>query len=245
MKLDKKNIEDILSLTPMQEGMLFHYLKEPEVVIPGVDKSGNEYLCAYVTGTDAAPADKKLNTSELRAYLSRALPDYMIPSHFVQLEEIPLTPSGKLDRKALPALGKALSTGSKYIPPRNHIEKTIADIWKELLSLDKLGIHDHFFDIGGNSLLMIRLSSRLQEIFKRDLPVVTLFDYPTIDSLAGLLIRDKTGEPSINIDTGTRRADTVREKGKSRTDEIDKTNDRVRLEIAVNFFRILMYQTNQ
>jgi amino acid adenylation domain-containing protein len=196
-----------IELGEIESQLLKHEKIKEAVVIPKVDENGDEYLCAYIVGVDTAGIDKMLNTRELRAYLSQTLLDYMIPSYFVQLEEIPLTPSGKTDRKALPAMDETLilRTGAEYVSPRSTIEKTIANIWKVLLHVDKVGIHDHFFDIGGNSLIMIRLSSRLKEAFKRDIPVVSLFNYPTIAALATHLSQEEKGEYVIDVGTDANR----------------------------------------
>jgi acyl transferase domain-containing protein/acyl carrier protein len=161
----------------IENRLLGHEDIKDAVVLVKEDPKEEAYLCAYIVSgkTFAAP--------ELREYLAGELPGFMIPAHFVQLEKIPMTPGGKVDRKALLVSGKSLGTGVQYVSPGNEIEKNIAAVWKELLGLDKVGVHDNFFDIGGNSLSMIRLSSRLKKLFKKDIPMVTLFNYPTIASL--------------------------------------------------------------
>jgi acyl carrier protein len=114
----------------------------------------------------------------------------MIPTHFVQLEQIPLTASGKVDRRSLVFSGTSLGTGVEYVSPRSGMEKKLVEIWAEVLGgADHLsiGIHDNFFDMGGNSFSLIRLNSRLKEVLKKDIPMVTLFNYPTISSLAHYL----------------------------------------------------------
>ena len=108
----------------------------------------------------------------------------MIPSHFVQLEKIPLNPSGKVDRNQLPQPleSDSYSTGT-YKPPETNIQRTIAYIWKEVLGREKVGIHDNFFDLGGNSLDFIKVANQLREKLGKEIPVATLFTYATISSL--------------------------------------------------------------
>jgi len=154
------------------------------VVIVKENNHKEKQLRAYiVTG-------KNLTVSELKEYLSSQLPDYMIPAHFIRLEQIPLTPAGKVNRRALAGLGTVMETGVEYVSPGSEIEKKVAQIWLDVLGeagRKYPGIHDNFFDIGGNSLSLIRVNSRLQEAFNRDIPMVALFNYPTIASLADYL----------------------------------------------------------
>jgi amino acid adenylation domain-containing protein len=114
-------------------------------------------------------------------YLSDKLPDYMIPSFFVKLEKLPLSVNGKIDRKALP---DPEFEGSKknYKAPRNSTEKKIGDIWQELLGIDKVGINDNFFNLGGNSILVIKLVNKISRIFNKNITVKDIFNYPTISS---------------------------------------------------------------
>jgi amino acid adenylation domain-containing protein len=154
------------------------------VVIPGESQSGDKYLCGYVVPRSSVPAES-LKAAELRESLKKKLPDYMIPSYFVALEEMPLTPNGKIDRKALPAdEGLRLGTGISYVSPETEVEKTIAQLWQEVLRReDKVGIEDNFFDLGGNSLRLIELNRKVNEVLKTHIPVMTMFRYPTIRAL--------------------------------------------------------------
>ncbi|UCH92154.1 MAG: amino acid adenylation domain-containing protein [Candidatus Aminicenantes bacterium] len=135
---------------------------------------------------DKTPGDEEiLKISELRDFLKKKLPDYMIPSYFIPLEEIPLTKHGKVDLKALPGIRSSLvNQETAYAPPANEIEKLIANIWKDILKLEKVGMNENFFDLGGNSLDIIKVNSRLKEICEKDISVVSMFKYPTIRSLA-------------------------------------------------------------
>ena len=123
----------------------------------------------------------------LRSFLNKQLPDYMIPSDFVLLEEFPLTTSGKLDIKRLPAGEGERYSGTKYVTPQNQLEKTIADIWQKYLNLNKIGIDDNFFDLGGHSLLMVKVNNDLKQSLKKDISIVEMYRYPTIRTLSEAL----------------------------------------------------------
>lgn len=154
------------------------------VVVVHQDEPGNLQLVAYVVAkTQAVPT-----ISELRSFLKEKLPDHMLPSAFVMLENLPLAPSGKVDRKALPKpdnLRPKLET--TYVLPRNEMEHAIADIWQKILKVDKVGIQDNFFDLGGHSLNVLQVYSKLRELFKSDLVITDLFKYPTISSISRYL----------------------------------------------------------
>jgi acyl carrier protein len=149
-------------------------------------------LIAYlVTNTD-------VTREELRQYLSQQLPNYSIPSQFVFLDSLPLTPSGKIDRQSLPEpqLERPELT-TAYTPPSSNLEQQIAEIWQDLLQVDKVGIHDNFFDLGGHSLLIVQLRSRLEEFLNREIPLVTLFQYPTIEALATYLNKQSPNQSHL------------------------------------------------
>jgi acyl carrier protein len=155
------------------------------VVIAGEKKSGEKYLYAYFT------ARKELEVPEVREYLARQLPAHMIPSYFTQLEEMPLTPNGKIDRKRLSTISPGINTGKVYVAPKSDKEKMISAVWKEILELDRVGVDDNFFDLGGNSLDTIKVSQRLKEEFAGDIPMIIIFRYPTIRSIAAYLDREE------------------------------------------------------
>lgn len=146
-------------------------------------------LVAYVV----PHAGQSITVSELRAILKEKLPDFMIPSAFILLDQIPLTPNGKVDRKALPAPdeGRPLLE-SVYVPPQTEMEMKISDAWCKALRLQRVGVLDNFFDLGGHSLLMLRAQSLLQESLKRELSLIALFKYPTVATLAAHLMRQET-----------------------------------------------------
>jgi acyl carrier protein len=117
----------------------------------------------------------------LRRHLARQLPDYLVPSTFVVLEELPTTPSGKLDRQALPT---PITLTDSFVPPQNAAEAKIAEIWRQILGIEKISVQDNFFSIGGHSLLATQAISRLRDEFGVELPLQQIFETPVIADLA-------------------------------------------------------------
>ncbi|BAY60049.1 amino acid adenylation [Calothrix brevissima NIES-22] len=137
--------------------------------------------------------NQQLSAKYLRSYLSRHLPDYMIPAAFVTIPEMPRTPNGKLDYRALPALdATSLELAVTYVPPSTPLEEVLAGIWREILQIERVGIDDNFFELGGHSLLAIQVISRIRDIFHVELPVHNLFEASTIAQLSQLLITRET-----------------------------------------------------
>ncbi len=149
------------------------------VVIAGNDKNGNICLCAYLV------SDAEIDAAELRSRLSDQLPGYMIPAHFIQIEKMPLTTNGKIDRKALPEPGilGIAETRETYTAPESHIEETLVEIWQKVIGVENIGITDNFFEIGGDSIKAIQVSARLKK-YNLDLKINDLFSNPTIQELA-------------------------------------------------------------
>jgi amino acid adenylation domain-containing protein len=138
--------------------------------------------------------DRRLNifvrnlVPQLRGLLEKKLPAYMVPSAFMLLEKFPLTPNGKLDRMALPSPGESsVDLETAWAPPDNEAEQVIARVWEELLGVSRVGRDNNFFDLGGHSLLLMRIRNKLEQAFARQLPVVELFRHPTVRSLAKYL----------------------------------------------------------
>jgi acyl carrier protein len=126
--------------------------------------------------------------AKLRHYLKEKLPEVMVPSAFVLLDQLPLTPNGKVDRKALPKpVTRALASGTEFIPVETELEKAIAAIWCELLQLDRVGLNDNFFDLGGHSLLLAQIPARLRETLQVEVALIELFHHTTISALAKFL----------------------------------------------------------
>ena len=152
------------------------------VVIVREDSTGEKRLVAYLVSKE------ELVIPNLRSFLKTKLPDYMVPSAFVLLDAMPLTPNGKVDRRSLPAPdADNFSQGSHFIPPRTPVELQLSQIWSEVLNIPSLGVRDNFFDLGGHSLLAVRLMARIEQQFGIHLPLTTLFTEPTIESQATLL----------------------------------------------------------
>ncbi|ROU09307.1 amino acid adenylation domain-containing protein [Lysobacter enzymogenes] len=146
------------------------------------DRPGDKRLVAYVTADGAAPA-----ATALRDHLRAALPDYMVPSAFLVLERFPLTPNGKVDRRALPApedVAGGEDGGEGDIAPRTPEEETMVELWKQLLNVRRVGVRDNFFDLGGHSLLATRLLARIDQHFGIELPLRAMFEAPTLEQLA-------------------------------------------------------------
>jgi FkbM family methyltransferase len=125
--------------------------------------------------------------ADIQKHLKQSLPEYMIPSRIVLVESFPLTANGKVDRKALAAAEDSGRESTAFVPPRTPEEDAIAEIWRGLLGLERVGIHENFFDLGGHSLLAMQLVSRLRDRFSVELPVRTLFEGPTVAELAAAL----------------------------------------------------------
>ncbi|HEX7955462.1 MAG TPA: non-ribosomal peptide synthetase, partial [Pyrinomonadaceae bacterium] len=163
------------------------------VVMVRAEPAGEQRLVAYVVAAEgAAPT-----VGELRAHLQARLPEYMIPAAFVFLPELPLTSNGKVDKRALPAPDSARpELAEAYIAPRTEVERIIASVWQEVLKLKEVGLHDNFFDLGGNSLLAIQVHDKLKGQLGRDFPMVELFKQPTVSALAKYVGREEDGSKS-------------------------------------------------
>lgn len=167
-----------------------------EAIVQVVGDGNDKRLAAYVVSATAS----EIRTADLRKYLRDKLPEYMVPADYVQLERIPLTPNGKVDRKALPVPERDRSgAGERHVPPRNETEEKLAAIWSEVLGVDNIGIKDGFFDLGGHSLLAIRMFSMIEETFRKNVPLATLFEAGTIEKLAGILNQEDWQEPESSL----------------------------------------------
>ncbi len=154
------------------------------VVMAREDQPGDKRLVAYLT----AMTDASLNIDELRAQLKAGLPEYMVPAAFVILEALPLTANGKLDRKALPAPDASALQTQQYEAPQGETEQALADIWAELLKVDQVGRHDNFFDLGGHSLLVVKLVLEIKQQFEVELVLHDIFMTPVLSFLAEQII---------------------------------------------------------
>jgi amino acid adenylation domain-containing protein len=154
------------------------------VIVGGGPHSNAARLIGYV----APKPNLQLAPADLKSFLRQRLPEYMVPSTFISLESMPLTHSGKLDKRALPAPdGRRPDMASSYVRPRNEVEQSLADIWQQVLSLDRVGVNDNFFDLGGHSLLATQVNSRVKRIFNINLPLRHVFDFPVLEDLARVI----------------------------------------------------------
>lgn len=153
------------------------------VVILDSKQADNQRLGAYVVQKSTSLESPDF-TSELEKLLASQLPEYMLPSVFVMLSELPLLPNGKINRQALPTPETVRHANQSYIAPRNSTETIIANILADVLRLERMGVDENFFELGGNSLSAIRVTSRLREAFQLDLPLHSVFEKPTIAGLA-------------------------------------------------------------
>ncbi|WP_262985838.1 polyketide synthase [Nostoc sp. 'Peltigera membranacea cyanobiont' 232] len=189
------------------EGLLAkHPTVRENAVIAREDIPGNKKLIAYVV--PVAEQGTSQNEQALRSYLKENLPEYMVPTTIVMLDTMPLTPSGKIDRRALPLPDKSRpELEGLLVMPQSDSEKLIAQVWMELLGIESVGIHDNFFELGGNSLLLIQAHRKLIEIFGAALPAVTLFQYPNIYALAQHLSQTQAEKPTVKRQKTHQRSD--------------------------------------
>lgn len=179
----------------------------PEVgqcAVAAVEVAGHKQLVAYVVPARVAgEVTETVSSRTWREYLQKRLPEYMVPPVLIELEEMPLTPSGKIDRRSLPPhAGKVLESPAIFEPPRTEIEMIVASIWSELLGVENVGVKDNFFELGGHSLLATRLLSRIQQQFGVRLVVRKLFTKPTVEICARLIeeaVEDEDVTPAPRV----------------------------------------------
>jgi amino acid adenylation domain-containing protein len=166
------------------EALLARHEKVGEAIVLAREDgaAGNKRLVAYVVSRRETPPP---TPAELREHLAATLPEYMMPTAFVILEEFPLTRNGKVDRSGLPAPESVVhELPAMYIAPGTEVEQAIVNIWQEVLQVNKIGIHDNFFDLGGHSLLVVQVHGKLREAFDTELSIVEMFRNPTVSALA-------------------------------------------------------------
>ncbi|MEV7601138.1 amino acid adenylation domain-containing protein, partial [Kitasatospora sp. NPDC089797] len=179
-----------IELGEVESALLTHPRVREAVVLAHQDAAGRRRLAAYVVGVGSGDGDGSGDTApavaELRAHLSGLLPDYMVPAVFTALDELPLTPNGKVDRRALPepAAESALA-GAEYTAPRDTVEQLLAEVWAQVLGLERVGVHDNFFDLGGDSILSIQVVSRARQAGLR-LTSKLLFLHQSVAALAAV-----------------------------------------------------------
>jgi amino acid adenylation domain-containing protein len=210
-----------VELGEIEAALSRHFDVRESVVLGCADHTGNKRLVAYVV----ARASRQSQAEELKHFLKKTLPEYMIPGAWVHLDSLPHMPNGKIDRAALPP-PETRPSGDEgaFVAPRTAAETSIATVWAEVLEVERVGIYDNFFELGGHSLLAAQVVSRLQQAFEVELPLRALFDQQTVSELAETIsiIRENTSEAKVNEPT-LRIEFPSEEKGTS-TDEAGKTN---------------------
>ncbi|MCY8742181.1 non-ribosomal peptide synthetase, partial [Bacillus haynesii] len=172
-----------IELGEVEQQLLTHEKIKEAAVIAGKDQNGSSYLCAYFA------SDQELPAADVRQFLEREMPDYMIPSYFVKLDRLPRTSSGKVDRNALPEADGTLIEGTRYDPPRNEIERKLVQVWREILGIEDIGISHHFFAAGGDSIKALQIISRLAKMNLK-LEMKALFANPKIKDLSRLITEE-------------------------------------------------------
>jgi natural product biosynthesis luciferase-like monooxygenase protein len=173
-----------IELGEIEAALEAHPAVKESVVIARQDGAGDKYLVAYlIAGQEPVPS-----LSKLRSFVEEKLPEYMVPSTFVTLVSLPLTPNGKLDRQALPAPDQGRpELGQTFVAPRDALEVQLIKIWEKVLGHEPIGSRDNFFELGGHSLRAVRVVQSIGEIFGKKLPVIAVFQAPTVEQLATVL----------------------------------------------------------
>lgn len=175
-----------IELAEIENQLIEHDSVKDVIVITKQGTSNDQFLCAYLI------ASKELTTQDLRVYLSQKLPEYMIPAYFVQLDSFPLTANGKLNRKMLPEPVDNINIGNDYVPPTNHTEEQLAQIWSETLGVEQVGIYDDFFELGGHSLKATLLAGKILQELKVEIPLVQIFNFSILKELADYIQSSNT-----------------------------------------------------
>ncbi|GIO01643.1 non-ribosomal peptide synthetase [Brevibacillus halotolerans] len=166
-----------IELGEIERKLLEHPAIKEATVLAIEGDGGHKWLCAYFT------ADPTLAVSEVKVYLAKQLPSFMVPAYFILLENMPLTSNGKVDRKALPQQTDSLRDKRSYEAPRNELERQLAEIWQDMLSVEQIGIHDNFFDLGGDSIRAIGLVNKMNRHCRIHVQIRQMYLYPTISML--------------------------------------------------------------
>lgn len=164
-----------------------------DTVVTMKDIQEGKYLCAYYV------SDKSMTVNDLREYMSTKLPEYMIPEYFIPLDKIPLTDSGKIDRKSLPEPGEISNAGTEYTEPSNKLEEELLAIWRDILNVENIGVNHSFFSMGGNSIRLIMLHEQINKIYPDTILVADLFTYPTVRKLVQYIQGMRVDNKNIHI----------------------------------------------
>jgi acyl carrier protein len=179
-----------IELGEIEATLAVHPTVREVVVVAREDTPGDKRLVGYVV-----MQERSTPTHELRAYLREKLPDYMVPAVFVPLEAIPLSANGKVDRRALPRPDFSRPDAERvFVAPRGPVEEEVAEMWRDLLRIDRISVFDNFFELGGHSLLLIQIASRIQRVFHVELTLRILFNVPTIAEMATTISESQVAE---------------------------------------------------
>ncbi|MDD4111480.1 MAG: amino acid adenylation domain-containing protein [Herbinix sp.] len=171
-----------VELGEIESRLLEHEFIKNAVVIDNVDTTGHKYLCAYYVAED------DITSEEIKIYLRRQLPDYMVPQYFVEMDEIPLTANGKINRSALPALEICANVDNdQYVAPRDELECRLVDIWREVLDIERISVKDNFFELGGNSILMVQIVTKINREFDVNISFKLFVEKNNIENVAELI----------------------------------------------------------
>jgi bacitracin synthase 1 len=184
-----------VELGEIEACLLEHEQVKGAVVVDRTNASGSKYLCAYIVPGSGMDMDMETAVPQFKEFLSQKLPDYMVPSFFIPLESIPLTPNGKVNRGALPDPQEEISE-TIYEAPANRIEETLVALWQELLDVERVGVRDNFFELGGDSLKATTFVSRVRKALQVKIPLAEVFHLQRIRELAEF-IKEKTREQYI------------------------------------------------
>ena len=211
-----------IELGEIEAQLLQHDCVRNAKVVVNLDEAGNKRLVAYVVQDE----DQAATVSELRRFLGVNLPDYMIPSLFVFMEMLPLTANGKLDHNALPAPGRQRpNIDQPYAAPRNKVERWLAKMWQELLNLDKVGVQDRFFELGGDSLRAGQFISQVQRELEIEIPLIAIYEAFSIEKFAALLEKDYGEAVAAHLDL-RRRSDRKISDDSGRSSRLERRKQR-------------------
>ncbi|MCP4153294.1 MAG: amino acid adenylation domain-containing protein, partial [bacterium] len=226
-----------IELGEIENLLLSHENIKETIVTAKKDKKNNHYLAAYYvcnnmgTNSNGEAGTKKpqapITIPQLRDFLAEKLPDYMIPAYFVPLQTLPLTPIGKIDRKALPEPSGRIDTAAGYEAPRNPVEKKLTEIWQDVLGIESIGIHDSFFELGGDSIKAIHVLSKLQIDFQ--LTLNDIFQHQVLCQLAEKIVYKKNSL-KLKIDEFKQSILRDRERENNRDKEMDKVRESALIE---------------
>ena len=184
-----------IELGEIENALEYHPLVRQAVVLLQHAETG-DHLAAYIVPNSSRSLDRQ----QLREYLKGRLPEYMLPGDYIILDALPLTPNGKIDLNRLPRSEiTSLRDPKNYVAPRSPLEQILTRLFSMALEKDKLSVQEDFFELGGHSLLVMRLVAQINDIFQCELPLITLFKYPTVEQLADFMLQDEQERQRIEL----------------------------------------------